>query len=89
MKMHKTPMPSYWASYLINGDDSGLEDGEKQRIDAYLCQEGIDDVMLDDDEESYFSWSCDLYGSEYPGGDLIEYSVTYVTEIPIDLEDAK
>lgn len=28
--------PAYWASYLINGDASGLEDNEKAACDAWL-----------------------------------------------------
>jgi hypothetical protein len=37
--------PAYWASYLINGDDSGLEPGEKERADQYLKKEGIRSVL--------------------------------------------
>jgi len=28
--------PSAWASYLINGDASGLDDGEDKLVDAWL-----------------------------------------------------
>lgn len=33
-------LPAYWASYLINGDASGLEDGEQATIDAFVAEEG-------------------------------------------------
>lgn len=33
--------PSYWASYLINGDDSGLEPQEKAACDAWLAREAV------------------------------------------------
>lgn len=29
-------LPAYWASALINGDYSGLEDGEEDEINAWL-----------------------------------------------------
>jgi hypothetical protein len=76
LKFVKTPMPVYWASYLINGDASGLEPGEQQRVDAYLKHENIIDVA-DVADESYFSWSYDLYGGEAQGGDLVDYTVRY------------
>jgi hypothetical protein len=28
---------AHWATYLINGDASGLEDGEQEEIDSYLA----------------------------------------------------
>lgn len=37
--------PSYWASYLINGDASGMDDGEIARADAFaawLCGDIVD-----------------------------------------------
>ena len=35
-EMIELTLPTYWASYLIYGDDSGLQDGEALAIDAYL-----------------------------------------------------
>lgn len=32
--------PSYWASYLINGDTSGLEAGEKEIADSWIKRMG-------------------------------------------------
>lgn len=29
--------PSAWASYLINGDDSGIEEGERREADAFVA----------------------------------------------------
>ena len=29
-------LPIYWASYIANGDESGLEEGEKELIDSTL-----------------------------------------------------
>jgi hypothetical protein len=37
--------PSHWASYLINGDSSGMLEGEKEACDAWLVAEGIVDVL--------------------------------------------
>lgn len=37
--------PSHWASYFINGDDSGLEPGEKVQADAWLAHVGLGDPV--------------------------------------------
>jgi hypothetical protein len=34
----KHDLPAYWASYLINGDASGLEPEEKKACDDYLTK---------------------------------------------------
>jgi hypothetical protein len=34
--------PAYWASYLINGDDSGLDDElERNKIDNWLAKNNL------------------------------------------------
>lgn len=33
--------PSHWASYLINGDSSGLEDDDIAQCDAWIEREGM------------------------------------------------
>ncbi len=73
-KFHKIDMPVDWASYLINGDASGLEDGEQAVCDAYLKQQGIKSVV-GCEEDSHFSWSYGLNGGTSEGGDLCEYTV--------------
>lgn len=37
--------PSHWASYLINGDASGLDDDEKNACDAWIAREGLGDPV--------------------------------------------
>lgn len=34
-------LPAHWASYLINGDASGLEDDDQAECDAFIEKEGI------------------------------------------------
>lgn len=50
--------PSYWASYLINGDASGLEDAERETADSFVaaCLGG---VMPCDCEDAGFMWNHD------------------------------
>ena len=78
---------AYWASYLVNGDASGLDDREIKLADAW-CERNFPgvawreiDVKRDDDgepQESNFSWFYGLHtGDDYSGGDVLEYSVTY------------
>ena len=55
MKEIKQELPTYWASYLINGDSSGLEDQEEELINKTLNQLGLTNCVdvLDD---SGFRW---------------------------------
>lgn len=45
-------LPVYWASYIIKGDASGLEEGEAEEIDAFLKVEGY--PQFTDVSESWF-----------------------------------
>lgn len=36
----KYTLPAYWASYLISGDETGLDLFERQTIDAFLAKWG-------------------------------------------------
>ena len=54
-------LPASWASYLINGDASGLEAGEQERIDAFLKSEGLS-APVDCESEASFCHSCDAPG---------------------------
>ena len=54
-------LPASWASYLINGDASGLDTGEQERIDAFLQGEGLSSPV-DCESEASFCHSCDAPG---------------------------
>ena len=54
-------LPAPWASYLINGDASGLEAGERERIDAFLAAENLGSPV-DCEQEASFSHFCDAPG---------------------------
>ena len=63
-------LPVYWASYLINGDDSGISEKERAEIDSFVA--GVEvDGCLDVSEESYFSWWNDATGL---GGDVATFT---------------
>lgn len=74
--------PSYWASYLVNGDDSSLNPEEKAAADAW--NERLGDwyvVGIADDEEGNsqeprFTNSYDIHsGTDIRGGDVVDYIV--------------
>jgi hypothetical protein len=46
-------LPAYWASYLINGDPSGLEPDEQEQIDAFLAREGLGSPVSCSEEASF------------------------------------
>ncbi len=56
IKFETYVLPSYWASALINGDDSGLEDDEIKEIDSFCKGLG---PCVDVSEEDEFSWTND------------------------------
>jgi len=67
---------AHWASYLINGDASGLTELERVQADAWVDRELSDGGDVVDCGEPYFSWSFGLYtGIPVQGGDLIDYTI--------------
>jgi hypothetical protein len=65
-----------WASYLINGDASGLTDREIALADQWLdSNEALD--VVDCADESHFTWNYDLYTGDVGtrGGDILDYTV--------------
>jgi hypothetical protein len=68
--------PAHWASYLVNGDASGLLDDEKAKADAWLEREGVAYVVGCSDN-AHFTWHMRLYAPELDceGGDVLDYTV--------------
>jgi len=65
-----------WASYLINGDASGLSDDERKLADAWCDRELGPNGAVIDCSEPYFTNHYDLFtGDKYRGGDVVEYRV--------------
>ncbi|MBS3648826.1 hypothetical protein KEU06_09430 [Pseudaminobacter sp. 19-2017] len=73
--------PAYWASALINGDESGMEDHEIKAMEMWLKGLGdfyVVDVARDEageSQEARFTWSYELYGGTAQGGDVLDYVV--------------
>ena len=79
----RVTLPASWASALVNGEWSGLEDDAE---DAAACrawiaeavEEGwrVVDVARDGEgnaEDPWFSSSASLHGSPYSGAELLTY----------------
>jgi hypothetical protein len=65
-----------WASYLINGDASGLSDDERKLADAWCDRELGPNGAIIDCGEPYFTNHYDLFtGDKYRGGDVVDYRV--------------
>ena len=79
-------LPAYWASYLVNGDASGLQDGEQEEIDHWVDNCQVDAIVnngnvtsyktlagcLNVSEESHFSYWNDA--NTGLGGDVLTYT---------------
>jgi hypothetical protein len=70
LKLVTYTLPAYWASYLINGDASGLDDGEQQQIDRWM-RNNRPGYPLDCGEESWFAHSNDATNL---GDDVMEFT---------------
>lgn len=72
---------SYWASYLINGDDSGIEESDKVQADKFAAWLGGN--IVDVEEESHFA------RPDFPADCLLGDCVTYTALIESpDIEQA-
>ena len=69
-------LPIYWNTYIYYGDESGLEEGEKETIDEILEQLEVSNC-LDIKDNTYFSWGS-WFMPTGMGGDYC----TYVFEDP-------
>jgi hypothetical protein len=67
----------YWASYLINGDASGLSIYEKAACDNWLSIElEPGETIVDCEDEGRFTWSYDLHThTGIRGGNVLDYTV--------------
>jgi hypothetical protein len=63
-------LPAYWASYLINGDDSGINADEKDTADKFLAEQKLP-MPVSCTDEQYFKWGND---ATTLGGDVLEYT---------------
>ena len=70
MKTIEYTLPEFWASYLINGDASGMEDNEQKEIDAFLKNENLG-FCLSRSDESEFKWRNDANNL---GGNCLVYT---------------
>ena len=66
---------AYWASYLINGDASGLTYREIALANHWLAVNEIESVV-DCAEEPHFTWNYDLHTGDVMarGGDVLDYT---------------
>lgn len=70
-------LPSYWASYLINGDASGMGDDDQADCDAFLASLPWGWSCVDVSEETDFRHSND---AGTLAGDCADY--TFIREAP-------
>ena len=82
MKTTIVTAPAIWASYLVNGDSSGITEQDQIDADRYLNGVDIVDVVRDADGDGmdpYFTWDYELHGGDYEGGDVLDYVAVLTT----------
>lgn len=70
-KVSEFTLPAYWASYLINGDCSGMEYNEIMEVDAWLSKHRDIGICVSCSDEQYFGTFNGL------GCDLLDYAFIY------------
>ena len=75
-------LPAYWASYLINGDASGISYQDKTQADSFLEREKLP-FPVSCSDESWFAWHND--SGNNLGGDVLEYTFLIASQdnIPV------
>ena len=87
-------LPAYWASYLINGDDSGQTVGETAEIDRWVNQCEVDAIVtegvtvsakhlagcLNVSDDTRFSWWNDANNGL--GGDVETFTFLLTEQEP-------
>jgi hypothetical protein len=73
-------LPAYWASALVNGDFSGLDEDEAAQCEMVmdkLANDGWEVVGTADDAEPHFTWNYQVHNphSQYKGGEVMDYIV--------------
>lgn len=64
--------PEYWASYLVNGDDSSLDEEEIRLADKWL--ESIAPYrVVSVQGEPHFTHSYNRFDPRYKSGSVVEY----------------
>jgi hypothetical protein len=71
IKSFSATAPSAWASYLINGDASGIDEDDVKQADAWIEREGLG--MPVSCEDAGFTWRHDAYEECPLGSDCQEY----------------
>lgn len=70
IKVIEVTLPAYWASYLVNGDASGISDEDLELCDEWL-RDNLELIVVSCDGEPYFSRYND---AGTPGaGDVLDY----------------
>jgi hypothetical protein len=68
----------HWASYFVNGDDSGLDDDEIALADKWY-EDNVPEgwSITDVSDEPEFSWSYGMYTGDphAKGGELVDYTI--------------
>lgn len=64
-------LPAYWASYLINGDDSGYSNLEIADIDLFCENNNLGSCLDAEVEDTYFAHSNDANNL---GGDVCKFT---------------
>ena len=72
-KVIEQTLPVYWASYLVNNDGSGLEDGEDKQVAETLSRLELSDCeCVDVKDDSHFH-TPDPYMNWLDAGDFATY----------------
>ena len=74
LEVQEFTAPSHWASALVNGDYSGLDDDDAAACDAFASS--LPDMVVSCEDEEFFTWNHDAAPFvDVPGATCLTYIV--------------
>ncbi len=69
LTLHEYTLPAHWASYLINGDASGIDEADQLAADAFLSKHNLPGPVSCSDEQ----WFAARNDAGTLAGDVMTY----------------
>ena len=86
IQVDEVTLPAYWASALVNGDESGMNDEESAQLTAWYADNPtlrVVDVARDADGVAFDPrFAHDICDGSQLAGDILDYVVHIVNPTP-------
>lgn len=73
-------LPAYWASYLVNGDASSMEEAEQAQCDRFVADKGLGGCLNCSDESSFSRFHDAQYITGFVAADVLDFTFPVLTK---------